>query len=386
MTLAQFISEHMEEILIEWEQFAATLSPMARQNSAGLRDHAKAILSAIVLDMQRPQSEVQQEVKSKGWAKRDEKRGETAAEQHGAARFAEGLDINQMVAEYRALRACVIRRWMAGTDNAESKLDDLTRFNEAVDQALTESIAMFSAHLNRSRELLMGVLGHDLRNPLGVILQSAQLLAMHPDVKGVPAKAVERILSGGRRAEELVTDLLDVARTRLGGALPLAPAPIDLRDVCHRAVDEARAHHPGRLVTLRVEGDVTGKWDGRRLVQLVSNLIENGLSHGGGNATVEITAYGEQDGVVLKVHNDGAIIPAAVINHVFDVMVQAGDAHGQHDRSSSLGLGLYICRAVAEAHGGSIDVTSSMEQGTDFTVVLPRHSEHRQSGQTVQRA
>src|SRR5690348_7367654 len=130
MTLSRFIAENMEEILVEWDKFAATLAPTADQRTVVVRDHAKAILSVIVLDMQRPQSEIQQEAKSKGQAKHDPKRSETAAEKHGAGRFAEGFDLNEMVAEYRALRASVIRLWMAKTEIADAQSYELTRFNE----------------------------------------------------------------------------------------------------------------------------------------------------------------------------------------------------------------------------------------------------------------
>ncbi|MFL6714713.1 MAG: sensor histidine kinase [Sulfurifustis sp.] len=333
--------------------------------------------------MQHSQSEVQREAKSKGQLKRDSRRGDTAAEQHGAVRFAEGLDTIEIIAEYRALRASVIRLWTAKENGLDCSSCELTRFNEGIDQALTESITVFSTRLNRSRELLMGVLGHDLRNPLNAVIQSAQLLAMYPDIKGKPRQAVECILRSGRRAEGLVVDLLDVARTRLGGELPLAPTETDLRDVCREAVEEARAHHRDRAIVLRFEGDITGKWDRARLMQLASNLIENGLTHGGDKAIVDVTAQGDQDWIVLKVHNGGAAISASVLHRVFDVLVQDDEhAHGPHERSS-LGLGLYICRVVAEAHGGSIEVASSAREGTTFTVFLPRHPERMQTPQRV---
>lgn len=382
MTLSQFISENMEKILVEWEKFAATLAPIAHQKTAVLRDHAEAILRDIALDMERPQSEAQKEAKSKGSTRRDPTTVDTAAQQHGAVRFAEGLNVNEMVAEYRALRATVIRLWAAETSGTELSLHDLTRFNEEIDQALTESIATFSARVDRSRELLMGVLGHDLRNPLDAVLQSAQVLAKNPNIEGASAKAVERILRGGTRAEKLVTDLLDVARTRLGGEIPLARTAMDLRDVCRQAVDEARAHHPDRAVTLRFDGEVTGNWDQARLMQLISNLVENGLRHGGGTAAVSVEAKGEHDRVILRVHNGGVTIPAAVIHRIFDVLVQGEHPQGPEERSSSLGLGLYICRAVAEAHGGSIEVTSSEHQGTTFTVFLPRYPERQSDHET----
>jgi signal transduction histidine kinase len=382
MTLSSFIASNLDDILVEWEKFAVTLPPMAQQKTAVVRDHAKAILSTIAADMREPQSHAQQEAKSKGRAARVAGSEDTAAEKHGAERFAEGLNVNQMVAEYRALRASVIRLWAAKNTDAKPPLYELTRFNEGIDQALAESLVRFSAQLDRSRELLMGVLGHDLRNPLHVMLQSAQILAMQPHTSPeVVARVADRIINGGQRAEQLVADLLDVTRTRLGGTLPLAPAATDLRDVCRRAADETRARHPDRSVTLQFQGDVTGEWDSARLVQLLSNLLENGLRHGGSNAAVTVTASRDDDWVVLEVHNNGNAIPAAIVHRVFDVLFQADDTPQPRDTPTSLGLGLYICRAVAEAHGGSIDVESTTSAGTTFTVYLPRHRERKQAVQ-----
>jgi hypothetical protein len=166
MRLAQFISTEMEAILAEWESFASTLLPIAEGMSAfELRDHARQILEAIAKDLSAPQTRQEQFDKSRGLAAVPEGAPETAAQTHAVLRARRGFDINQLCAEYRALRAAVLRLWLDHGGAAPHELDDIIRFNEAIDQALTESISFFSSQVERSRNLLLGMLGHDMRSP-----------------------------------------------------------------------------------------------------------------------------------------------------------------------------------------------------------------------------
>jgi signal transduction histidine kinase len=163
----------------------------------------------------------QQEAKSKGKGPQQEK--DTAAERHAGVRQTEGFNLNEIVSEYRALRASVIRLWTHEMPSANrDALYEMTRFNEAIDQALTESIARYSKRLDRSRELFLGVLGHDLRSPLGAVLYSTQYLLHSDGFSGAQTKAVSAISCSGARLRDMISDLLDVARTRLGESLPIA--------------------------------------------------------------------------------------------------------------------------------------------------------------------
>lgn len=372
-TLAGFIIANMEAILQEWEQYAKSLPEAASMDTKMLRDHAEQILQTIALDMAQPQSAEQQEAKSKGHGERLDE-DDTAAEEHAGGRQREGFGLVDMLSEYRALRASVLRLWARETTSADQDaLAQVTRFNEAVDQALSESVARYSKQLDRSRELFLGVLGHDLRNPLSAVLNAAQYLQnTNEQLSGGQAKSVAVILRSGTRLRHMVSDLLDVTRTRLGQSLPMDRRDAELSSMCEQMVEEAQAHHPEHLLRLRKTGELKGSWDEARLGQMLSNLVENAIRHGAPDKPVTVSAIGEADGVTLSVHNEGAVIPESALRRIFDPLTQEECSPTDHARAGGLGLGLYIARAIAEAHGGSIDVQSSIDAGTLFTARLPR--------------
>lgn len=217
-------------------------------------------------------------------------------------------------------------------------------------------------------EMFMGMLGHDLRNPLGAIRMSAELLAMSDDAQA-RSKSASRILSSSRRMERMVDQLLDLTRIRLAGGMLVEPRRLDLRELCSRTIDELTAANPDATVRMEVSGDVTGEWDGDRLLQVVSNLLGNAIQHADGDAEVTLRLAGDGDEVRLSTHNPGAI-PAELLPVIFDPFrgsQQTGNRQG-------LGLGLFISKYIVEAHGGTIEVESSSERGTTFTARLPRRA------------
>ncbi len=170
MRLADFIMRDMESILGQWEAFAATLLPAAANlKSLALWDHAQQILEAVAADLSSAQTTEVQRVKALGRAAKLTEASETAAQTHGHLRAHSGFEINQLVAEYRALRASVLRLWMDECQPEAPHSDDIIRFNEAIDQALAESVSFFSAQVDQARNLLLGMLGHDMRSPLQAI-------------------------------------------------------------------------------------------------------------------------------------------------------------------------------------------------------------------------
>jgi hypothetical protein len=177
MRLADFILRDMEAILVEWEAFATTLSRCRGMDSLALRDHAEEILHAVVRDLRTAQTADDQARKSRGETARIAHAPATAAETHATLRARAGFDINALASEYRALRASVLRLWSADCGTEPPDLDDVIRFNEAIDQSLAESIAFFSAEVERSRNLLLGMLGHDMRSPLQTIQLTASYLS-----------------------------------------------------------------------------------------------------------------------------------------------------------------------------------------------------------------
>jgi len=281
-----------------------------------------------------------------------------------------GFDINQMASEYRALRASVLRLWFAavpavGLDDVE----DLMRFNEAIDQALAESLLQFSREVERSRALLLGVLGHDLRNPLSAIVTGARLLEHRAESDEIATPA-RRILSSAQRMARMIDQLLDVTRIRQGQGIPLRRAPVDLARICALAVEELE--RPGNgPATVELLGDASGSWDGDRLMQLLSNLVGNALAHGTPGTPVVVRIDGTGAVVRLDVCNAGAV-PADVLPFVFQPMHGASGDGERMQRGSGLGLGLFISRGIVVAHGGTIDVVSSEADGTRVTITLPR--------------
>lgn len=372
MNLSEFILENMEPILGEWEKFAGTILPAARTMSqAELRNEARQILEAIAADMETSQTRKEQQDKSKGLrAGRGD--GDSAATAHGAGRLAHAFDLNQLVSEYRALRASVIRLWTARMDKVDrAMLDELTRFNETIDEALTESIARYTQGIGRSRDLVMAALAHDLRTPLGAVVNSANFLLRTEHTNSNETKAASRILGSATRMAQMVSDLLDFTRTRLGQMLPIAAAPMNLADACRQAIEEIGAHHPEATFKFEPSGELAGVWDAGRIAQLLSNLMGNAVQHGLSGAPITITARGEDERVFLTVHNEGPPISEDVIVRIFEPLARAPS---ESVNSSSLGLGLYISREIACAHCGTIEASSSKTEGTTIKVCLPRSS------------
>jgi signal transduction histidine kinase len=292
---------------------------------------------------------------------------------HAGTRLAAGFKLNEVMAEYRALRASVVRLWVNSIAGAEpGTLDELARFNDALDEALADAIGHFSEALDRSRELFMGVLGHDLRTPLHVILQSAE--SLNRPTRRSPAELIGFILESARHMQRMIEDLLDVSRTRLGGSLPLEPASTDLAAICNQTLRELRALHPKTSLLTTLGGDLSGVWDAARLEQLLTNLVRNAIQHGDATKPVTISAKGEDERIILKVHNEGDPIPAAARARLFEPLFRGDAAKGAGKQGRSMGLGLYIAGTIAEAHGGSIEVESSRKSGTCFTVSLPRRA------------
>jgi hypothetical protein len=216
MRVNEFILQNMEAILVEWEAFAASLLPAAgRMTSLALRDHAKQILEAVAEDVSTPQTKLAQSEKSMGRAAKLAGAPETAAQTHAALRAQSGFDINQLASEYRALRAAVLRLWLDAYPPDASYLDDIIRFNEAIDQAIAESVSAFTVKVDQARNLLLGTLGHDMRSPLNTI----QMTAMHLTALNAGAAVSEaalRLIRSGASMEALLDDLVDFNRVNLG--------------------------------------------------------------------------------------------------------------------------------------------------------------------------
>jgi signal transduction histidine kinase len=373
MRLSKFISENIEVILQEWEDFAGTLEVLNTANKAQLRDHAKAMLAVICLDLDSDQSVQQSIEKSKGNA--PDAADDTAAESHAVDRLQAGFTVEELTAEYRALRASVLRLWQGSIQTAsQADLQDVIRFNEAIDQSLTESIARFSAMLRDSQNVFLAILGHDVRNPLGAIIMGTQLIMHDTTLPPRHLKVAAQVLRSTQRVTDIVADLLDYSTSHLGGGIPVTPAEYDLSPECRSVVQEMKLFHPERNFRVDIEDDIAVVWDRARMSQALSNLMANAIQHGAATSPLWVSVNRVRDDVVMTIRNEGEIIPPMVLRSMFDPARSFAirtPSERSASQTSNLGLGLYITNEIVLAHGGKIRVTSTKHDGTTITVRIP---------------
>ena len=233
MRLSEFIVQNADRIVDEWEQFAETITPAAESmDSAALRDHAKAILLAASRDMNTAQTASEQRAKAEGEGVEKTPALDVAAASHGELRHTVGFDLVQMTSEFRHLRACVIRLWVASLETLElSYLQDMIRFNEAIDEALAESTEAYAEQVNRSRDIFLAILGHDLRAPLQAVSMSTEMLERKITLDANALNYVKAIKTGARHMQAMIrdADVTDLQPQHQGhglGCKALHPRPI----------------------------------------------------------------------------------------------------------------------------------------------------------------
>jgi signal transduction histidine kinase len=373
MRLSQFILSNLESILAEWESFASTIFPESKFDKIALRDAAGEILKAIANDIETAQTASQQAEKSKGHGVRTEE--DSAAEIHAADRLGLGFNQTQVVSEYRALRATVLRLWIDSSPELDhSAIDQLIRFNEGIDQALSESTARFMQEIEESRDLAIAVMAHDLRNPLNAIVSSAQMIQITEGVDKGAINTLASIVHSGMHMSKLIENLLDFTRTRFGQPLVVKRESMDLAPVCRQTVAEFVAAYPERTIRLDCGAALHGAWDATRISQMLSNLISNAIQHGDQTTPVTVEVRSESQEIVLKVHNDSPLIPQSELPTIFYPFSRgAKQDTAAVNESRHLGIGLFVARQIVEAHSGKISVTSTVQGGTTFVVRLPRH-------------
>ncbi|GAB5097648.1 hypothetical protein YK56LOC_33640 [Caballeronia sp. HLA56] len=238
----------------------------------------------------------QQEEKSRGEQGGGTTEVRDAAVEHADDRLDQGFTLDNIVAEFRALRATVLRRWQQICVDPSTALNEAIRFNEAIDQILTESIRRYSVRVSHTRERFAGVLAHDLRSPLGAIANSTEFLLLDETLSASSVEAVVAIQRGATRMRRMVDDLLDFARTRLGDTLPLSVAPQDAGRLCRDACDEVCAAFLGANIAAQLDGDLAGNWDADRISQLLINLLVNAVQHGEGLIDISARDDGDRGG------------------------------------------------------------------------------------------
>ena len=307
MRLADFILANIEPILQEWEKFARSLSPGAEMEVLALRDDAEAILHASTRDMQTAQTVAQQVNKSKGQGGAGggaSDRLDDPSSVHGLERVAAGFSLVEVVSEYRALRASVLGLWRKSEPNPDVKdLGDITRFNEAMDQSLAMAVASYTDRVDRSREMFLAILGHDLRNPLNSISMSAQLASMRTESDSEFRDALSQIESSVKAMSGLISDLIDFATTRLGTGMPLVMSSVNLEVLSREVLNEFKAANPSRTFRFETHGDLTCSCDGARVRQVISNFLGNALEHGSKEDNIEFSLAANGQDIILTVRN-----------------------------------------------------------------------------------
>jgi PAS domain S-box-containing protein len=231
-----------------------------------------------------------------------------------------------------------------------------------------EASLVLQRRTDELRELVLGMVSHDLRTPLSAISIGASLMLKRGELSDADAKVAARIARSADRMTHMVNQLLDFTRARLRGGITIDPKICDLAIICNEVISELQMTHPARSLRFESEGSVLGNWDRERLAEIVSNLIGNALRHGSADGPVEMRLRDEDGWALLEVHNVGAPIPPDQMPLLFEPFRRANE----RTRTISLGLGLYITREIVRAHGGRITATSGEATGTTFTVTLPR--------------
>ncbi len=257
-----------------------------------------------------------------------------------------------------------------GTSNVQEQ--DEWLLSALADQAAVALEKTRLDEIGAFREQLIGIVGHDLRNPLNTILMATRVLLLREGLGEMETELARKITRSALVAARLIDVLLDLTRSRLGGGIQIDPKRFDMNEVCRQVIDEVEISHPDRPLRLDVRGNLTGVWDRDRLHQLLANLVGNAVQHGEPRSSIDLRIDGQETEVVIDVANRGEPIPAAMVPFIFDAFRQGRTIHAS--RESGLGLGLFIAQQIARSHGGSIALTSSESDGTTFRVRLPREA------------
>jgi len=371
--LSEYIRSNIDPILQAWEDFARTIEPPAlTMDDTALRNHAHQMLLTMAHDLSTPQSDEERAARSKGLGQRD--RTDSAAEVHAEARLLSGYTVVQLVSEYRALRSSVLTLWSAHcTPEHPIDIADIMRFNEAIDQALAESVARYESMVKRSQNMFLAILGHDLRNPLGTVVTGSNFIMEATDIAPKYVLVATRMFNSAKRMSKLVCDLIDFTRTHLGPGIPIRVNLCNLVKVCDDVVNELRTFHPEMQIELDAPSSLQVVCDGNRVAQVLSNLAGNAIQYGDTDVPVRIAMTHNCDDIVITINNHGPVIKPDKLRCIFDPLVRIAEGAREGAlNQTSLGIGLYISREIIHAHGGRIEVASNPDSGTTFTITMPR--------------
>ena len=369
MQLSTFIVAGLDTLVEQWQAFGRAAAPsLSRSETAELRDCLKGVLLAIARDMERADAGAPRQARATADG--------LPSIRHGRLRQQHGIGVGQLVEEFGSLRATVLTRWYfsGARKDSGSVLHQSLRFNQAVDAALRDSAESFTQALTAARDAYLFTLAQDLRNPLSAIHVASAVLARPDFGPETRRNSNRRVRAALTQMDGLISDLLEYTRRRSAPGIPVDQSSCDLRHVCETAVESVRTSHPARAFHLAMAGDLLLCADAPRVQQALSNLLHNAIQHGDGQSVIKLDAEADEARVSLSVWNAGRAIPEASLEAIFEPWVRVPrDASAAPDRlPASLGLGLFIAREIAVAHGGNITAASSAVAGTRFTIRLPR--------------
>jgi signal transduction histidine kinase len=396
MRLPDFIETNEESILAQWEAFARTIWPPGMTATpVELRDHAGLLLQSAVRDIRSVQSGPEQTAKSRGLsAAEGESELTQASTSHGAGRAISGFEISGLVAEYRALRASVLRLWREnGPEPDAHDLDDVTRFNESIDQSLTHAILRFvdyteserakilanekaarkeAEQANRSKDEFLAMVSHELRTPLTPTLLITETLLERADLPSDVLEELRKVRGNIEIESHLIEDLLSFARIGRG-TFQIDLCDIDVHEAVHASAEmmlneirlnQQHLHLDLKATRSRISGDI------RRLQQVFWNLLKNASKFTPEGGNIRVGSRNEPAAIIVIVSDTGRGILPEALPHIFESFRQENQNVAR--RYGGLGLGLAIAKATVEAHGGTIWASSDGPgRGATFTVRLP---------------
>lgn len=292
------------------------------------------------------------------------------AEGHAIQRLGYGISLVTVTREYIVLRSTILNELMS-VRSSEATGPQLVRVNEGMDEAVHEAVRRYSSRRDEVRDRFIGVLAHDLRNPLqGIVLAARRIAAAaSPGTADTLHRLTEIITRSAERMGRMVQDVIDLARGQIGGGIPIVLRHADMGALSREVIEEIEQAFPGRELVLEREGDLRGVWDHDRVVQALSNLVGYALERGATGVVMSAREAPDHQAVVTTVHDTGRPVPSAEVAGAFDPFL--GEP-GTDSSRGGLGLGLYIARQICLAHGARAGLDSSDASGTTISIEWPR--------------
>ena len=351
--IADHIRAHSQEISSEWERVVLDARRELTQLERGaLLDHMPEVLDGLAK-----------------WIEGEHEQAKVAfaamADGHALQRLGFGIELAVVNVEYASLRHVVLRHLLAVPSSPRVR-EDLIRLDDGLDHAIHYATRRYAERRDYVRDRFIGILGHDLRNPLGAVSMATESLLRSDTLGERERKRAATIARATDRMAKIIRDVLDFASSHLGSGIPAVPVECDMGEICHAAADEIRAAHPDRDISVTTAGDLRGTFDPDRVQQALGNLIGNAVRHGQDPIVVSAFEADDHGAVVTRVVSHGEPIAPEVVPDMFEPFKRF-----RNDHRGSLGLGLYIVAQIARAHGGTYEVASSHEE-TAFTITWPR--------------